>query len=176
MVCQPSHAAEGVRWQGQRKKNRRAHSDLCTGRRGSIVACRRKRGVLSSSERRGSYSTGRGPEGACIPEGSVETRPSGIFVMFFSVVPRCRGQVGHQPPDGARIQPPLRCPTYRSTQNHCTPCSAVVIGGMGTIFQQKVRYISKDPGKTDKNGKSLIKGTIINRETFTNIIRKYFNG
>jgi len=33
----------------------------------------------------------RGPEGAYIPEGLVETRYSRIFVMFLSVVPRCRG-------------------------------------------------------------------------------------
>ena len=75
----------------------------------------------------------------------METRPSGIFVMFFSVVPRCRGQVGHQPPDGAWIQPPWGASLTKwglgqrysmpcalgtwNTWNHCTPCSAVVIGG-----------------------------------------------
>ena len=47
--------------------------------------------MLSSSERRGSYSTGEGPEGAYVPEGSVGMRPSGIFVMFVSC--RCAGAV-----------------------------------------------------------------------------------
>lgn len=69
------------------------------------------------------------PEGACVPEGSVETSPSGIFAMFL-VLNQGAGAMSSsvRPPEGARIQPHAQ-----GTWNHCTALRAVVIRGMGTI-------------------------------------------
>jgi len=58
------------------------------------------------------------PEGACVPEGLVETSPSGIFAVFLVLNQGA----------GARIQPHAQ-----GTWNRCTALRVVVIRGMGTI-------------------------------------------